>query len=160
MPNLVKRENPERNPVWEAFMGSHVLLTRRESTWQQMVVYKCLNHGENNLIAALKLITRHKPWGKQGSLILLLIPSLFKCQMTLCFVRFNSNSSEINISEIIVFWISCLRSRSDQLWKSWGKPLEYCETISSLDHYHSIFFPHVMFSIRWRLFCSLLEWWV
>lgn len=124
IPDLVKRENPERNPVWVAFMGSYVLLTRRESTWQPMVFINALTMGKTIWLQPWSWSQDTNPEASKISLILLLMPSLFKCQMTWYSMRFNSNSSEINISEIIPFWISCLRSRSDQLLKSWGKPLK------------------------------------
>lgn len=155
MPHLMKRENP----VWEAFMGSYVLLTRKESTWQQMVFINALITEKTIWLQPWSWSKDTNPKANKMSLILLLMPSLFRCQMRLCFMRFNSNLSEINISEIIPFWlfkvqkwptVEILRQTSE----------EYCETIYSLNHYHSIIFPHVVFSIQWKLFCSLLEWWV
>lgn len=135
--------------------GFIVLLTRRESTWQQMVFINALIMGKTIWLQPWSWSQDKNSEASKVSLILLLMPSLLKYQR-----RFNSNWSEINISEIIPFWICCLRCRSDQLEILRQISEEYCKTIYSLNHYHSIFFPHVVFSVQWRLFCSLLEWWV
>lgn len=123
---LVKRENPERNPAWGAFTGLYVLVTRRESTWQQIVFIK-MPYPWGKQSAALKLITRLKSWGKHDFLdpIADAITSKMSDDIVLHEIKFKfvRNYSQ-NYSEIIPFWISCLRSRSDQLCKSWGKPLK------------------------------------
>lgn len=117
--------NEERKSSMRSIHGFIlVLLTRRESTWQQMVFTNALIMEKTIWLQPWSWSQDTNPKASKISLILLLMPSLFKCQMRLCFMRFNSNLSEINISEIIPFWICCLRCRSDQLWTSWGKPLK------------------------------------
>lgn len=48
----LRREKPERNPVRERHSWSHMLLSKRESTWQQMFT-NALTTGEKKLTAAL-----------------------------------------------------------------------------------------------------------
>lgn len=99
----VRRETPERNPVQEGHSWAQMLLSKGESAWQQMFT-NALTMGKK-FDCSPKSIPRHKPWGKQASLGLALMPSLFKCHL---FVlrEISLSSSGINTSEIIPFWTS------------------------------------------------------
>lgn len=102
-----------------AFVGSHV--TKQKRIHMAANVYKCLNHGKKFNHSPQSII-RHKPWGKQASLVLMLMLSVFKCHL---FVLHEISFKFIWSKH---FWnhslLDLLFEVQKWLWKSWGQSCE------------------------------------